>query len=37
VAEIGAAGRLLDSHVKAGHEAAAAERMIDTASKAEKE
>jgi hypothetical protein len=35
VEEIRAGSKILDSHVKAGHEAAAAERMIETAEHAE--
>jgi hypothetical protein len=37
VAEIGAAGKLLDSHVNAAHASEAAERMMNTANEAEKE
>ena len=37
VAEIGAASRIIDSHVRAAHEAEAAERIINTAERAEKE
>lgn len=35
--EIAAGGKILDTHAKAGHEAAAAERMIETAESAERD